>query len=101
MSSFFGRLPGYLVLFGLLVCLQAAFADDLAAARQIGLPRIEQMPNLPQPYVMRDWKKVARDYDALVFDRNAKGRFLPLIWIDKSHIGCDDEGFGLPAAMGH
>ncbi len=46
-------------------------------------------------------EKVARDYDALVFDHNAKGQFLPLVWIDKTRIGWDEDGFGLPTALGH
>ncbi len=78
-----------------------AYRACAAAESQIVIPRIEEMPNLPQPYLMRNWKKVARDYDTLVFDHNAKGRFLPIIWIDKSHIGWDEDGFGLPAALGH
>ena len=57
------------------------------------------MPNLPQPYEMRDWKKVARDYDALVLHHHATGRFLPLIWIDKTHHASAEDGFGLPSAL--
>ncbi len=36
------------------------------------------MPNLPQPYVMRDWKSVAKGYDSLVFNYTASGQYLPL-----------------------
>ena len=64
-------------------------------ATQARIARIEQMSNLPQPLRMRDWKQVARDYDALVFDRKAKGRFLPLIWEDCSHTTSDLDGFDL------
>jgi len=28
------------------------------SAQQINIPRIEQMPNLPAPYEMRDWKQI-------------------------------------------
>jgi len=69
-------------------------------ATQIRIPRIEQMPNLPQPFAMRDWKRVARDYDALIFDRQANGRFLPLIWEDRTHTTCDLDGFGLCTVAG-
>jgi len=69
-------------------------------ALQVRIPRIEQMPNLPQPFAMRDWKQVARDYDALVFDRRAKGRFLPLIWDDRTHTTCNLDGFGLYTVAG-
>ncbi len=66
-----------------------------AVTTQIAVTRVEQMSHLPQPFKMRDWKQVARDYDALVFDRNAKGRFLPMIWEDRTHTACDLDGFGL------
>ena len=69
-------------------------------ATQVRVPRIERMPNLPQPFQMRDWKQVARDYDALVFDRHARGRFLPLIWDDRTHLTSDLDGFGLYTVPG-
>jgi hypothetical protein len=47
-------------------------------AQQITIPRIEQMPNLPQPYAMRNWKSVAKGYDSIVFNYNASGQYLPL-----------------------
>ncbi len=47
-------------------------------AQQLAIPRIEQMPNIPQPYAMRDWKSVAKGYDSLVFNYNASGQYLPL-----------------------
>jgi hypothetical protein len=67
---------------------------------QIHVGRIEQMPNAPQPFRMRDWKQVARDYDALVFDHKAAGRFLPLIWEDHTHATSDLDGFGLYTVVG-
>jgi len=48
-------------------------------ADQVAIPRIEQMPNMPQPYEMRDWQKVARDFDALAFDFDRQGEHLPII----------------------
>jgi len=45
---------------------------------QLAIPRISQMPDLPAPLVIRDWKTVARDYDTFVFDINKTGQYLPL-----------------------
>lgn len=59
--------------------------------------QVSKMPNLPQPYQMRDWKKVALDYDRLVFDFEAEGDFLPLPWLDKSHINTNLDAIGLPS----
>src|SRR5687767_13485440 len=51
----------------------------LAQTNQIDIARVEQMPGKPSPYLMRDWKDVARKYDALVFNQNLTGTYLPLI----------------------
>lgn len=56
----------------------------LVSAQQISIPRIELMPNLPSPYLMRDWKKVAMDYDAFVFNTNLTGTYMPLTKISTS-----------------
>jgi len=69
-------------------------------AEQAKLDRVEQMPNLPQPYAMRDWKKVARDYDALAFNFGARGQYLPLIWWDDTKHNAPLRGFGLPSYVG-
>lgn len=53
-------------------------------AKQIEIPRIEKMPNFPQPYEMRSWKTVARDYDAFVFDVSKTGTYMPLVRLGKS-----------------
>jgi len=71
-----------------------------SAIGSVRIPRIEQMPNMPRPFRMRDWKQVARDYDALVFDHNAEGQFRPLIWEDRTHATSDLDGFGLYTVAG-
>ncbi len=44
------------------------------------------MPNLPDPFAMRDWSQVTRDYVDFVFDFERRGDHLPLVrWLDKSH----------------
>ncbi|MEP6784101.1 MAG: hypothetical protein ABI983_10545, partial [Acidobacteriota bacterium] len=51
-----------------------------AQVSQINILRIDQMPNEPSPYLMRDWKKVAIGYDSFVYDINKTGQYLPLIF---------------------
>jgi len=70
------------------------------AVPQTAIARIEEMPNFPTPFKMRNWKHVAEDYDALVFDLNAKGEYMPLVWIDKSRINFDEDTFGLYVTVG-
>jgi len=61
---------------------------------------VKLMPSVPRPFKMRDWHAVARDYDAFVFDFDAKGQYLPLIWIDQSRVHVDRAAFGLPSYVG-
>ena len=72
-----------------------------ATAQQIDIPRIELMPNFPQPYEMRDWKSVAHGYDSLVFDLDATGTYLPLTWITSNTVNYpENQAFGLHTVVG-
>lgn len=57
----------------------------LLQAQQISIPRIDLMHNMPTPYVMRDWKKVAINYDNLVYNTSITGTYLPLTSISTSN----------------
>ncbi|MCX7919540.1 MAG: hypothetical protein N3A72_08015 [bacterium] len=67
---------------------------------QITLPRVELMPNIPQPFQMRNWKQVALDYDAFVFNFNTTGQYLPLIWWDRTSTNYKRVVFGQPSYVG-
>src|SRR5512146_1692134 len=72
-----------------------------ARSQQISIPRIDQMPNRPAPYLMRDWKSVARGYDSLVFDLNRTGTYLPLVWLNANTVNYPAHGsFGLHTVVG-
>ena len=72
-----------------------------APAQQIVIPRIEAMPRIPSPYLMRDWKRVARGYDAFVYDFARQGTYLPLIWWNTSPQNYPGERtFGLHTVVG-
>lgn len=66
--------------------LLSCFPLPAVGAEQKSISRVKLMPNRPEPYVMRDWQKVARDYDSIVFDYSAQGQFLPLIRPDRRHV---------------
>jgi hypothetical protein len=51
----------------------------LAQQGQLNIPRVDQMPDIPQPYLMRNWDDVANKYDAFVFDPAKSGEHLPVI----------------------
>lgn len=71
----------------LVTMVGAACSDAVGdAATTPSIPRVAQMPNLPQPYAMRDWSQVTRDYLDLILDFDQQGDHLPLVsWSDKSH----------------
>ncbi len=65
-----------------------ALLSQLRAANQsrpAKIDRVSRMPNMPQPYAMRDWAQVTRDYLDLAFDFERRGQSLPLVsWLDES-----------------
>ncbi len=70
-------------------------------AQQINIGRIESMPDMPSPYQMRDWKKVAAGYDSLVFNPDLTGTYLPLIWINNNAVNYPGSvQFGLHTVVG-
>lgn len=58
------------------------------------------MPNLPFPYKMKDWKAIAAKQDKLLFDFEAKGIGLPLIWWDDDQVNFPIRSFGIPSYVG-
>ena len=74
---------------------------SIASAQQITINRIEQMPSAPSPYLMRDWKQVARGYDSLVFDFNRIGTYLPLARIVTNTVNYPNHNsFGMHSYVG-
>ncbi len=74
---------------------------NISFGEQINIGRVEQMPNLPSPYLMRDWKQVTLGYDSLVFDLTRTGDYLPLIWINNNTVNYPNHNsFGLHTVVG-
>jgi len=71
------------------------------SAQQISIGRIEAMPNAPLPYLMRDWKQVARGYDSLVFNTALPGQYLPLSKTYSASVNYPGQtSFGLQSYVG-
>lgn len=62
-----------------LILLVVCDISALAQVGQINITRVQQMPNLPSPYIMRNWKAVAIQYDQFIFSTTATGQHLPLL----------------------
>ena len=61
----------------------AAYPAESKDAASGAIGRVEQMPSLPRPFALRDWRQVTRDYLDFVFDFDKRGSHLPLVrWED-------------------
>lgn len=62
-----------------------------AAEPQIAVARVEQMPRVPEPLHLIDWKKTAREYYTVLFNPQLKGPGLPAVNLsdDRKHFGFD------------
>lgn len=67
---------------------------------QTSLPRIDQMPDLPQPLKIIDWGKKAIQFDSLAYDFNNKASYGPLIWLDSARRNIDQVTYGIYTVIG-
>lgn len=93
------RVMKFVLILMALICVSVCESNEVLA-KQKTIDRIELMPRHPSPYVMKDWKALAQAYDQFVFNFNAKGEYLPLIWWDNSRLNFDRVTFGLPSYVG-
>lgn len=64
----------YLLFLQLCIFTLLSFAQQ----GQLSISRIDKMPDIPAPLLIRDWKTVAHDYDSFVFNTMITGQYLPL-----------------------
>lgn len=76
------------------------FSPENGPVAQSAVPRVDAMPNEPQPYQLRDWKKTTQLFDQYVFDWSATGPFMPLIWEDTMKRNVNQKTFGLFTCIG-
>ena len=73
--------------------------NGIAQVQQQKIARVNQMPNLPQPLEIIDYKKLAVSFDSTVYDFNAKGKFWPMVWIDSTKKNFPQNVVGLYTAV--
>lgn len=84
----------------ILLFLLISFLTPLQA-QQISISRIDEMPDLPQPYLMRDWNRVAQLYDSTVFNQNWQGEYLPVVFFRDQSVNYPGlPSFGLHTTIG-
>jgi hypothetical protein len=67
---------------------------------QQNLQRVDQMPDLPQPLEIINYRQLALSFDSTVYDFNATGKFWPLVWKDSSDKNFHQVVVGLYTAVG-
>ncbi len=61
-------------------------AAEVAETAPANISCVDQMPRIPVPFSLRNWKEVTRNYIDFVFDFDKSGEYLPLMrWADASH----------------
>lgn len=88
------------ILIGGILVIFACTEKMPAPVEQASIARIEQMPDLPSPLKIIDWKRKAIQFDSLVFNHQATTPFAPYIWIDTNKRNFPQNTFGLFTAMG-
>ena len=82
------------------ICLLLLSSVANAQVKQQPIPRVDQMADMPKPFQIIDYNKLAHDFDMTVFDFDAKGKFWPLVWIDKSQKNYPQDVVGMYTAIG-
>lgn len=82
------------------IVLPAVANNATAQVKQRKLPRVEQMAHVPQPLQIINYRALARQFDAIVYDFNATGKFWPLIWMDSSRKNFNQPVAGIYTAIG-
>jgi hypothetical protein len=92
--------PIILIALFLLVVFYSCSTQLGSPVVQTSLARIDQMPDVPQPLKIIDWKKKAMQFDSLAFILDNKASYGSLIWLDSSRRNIDQVTFGLYTVMG-
>jgi hypothetical protein len=66
----------------------------------VAISRVQGMPDIPSPFLMRDWKQTASNYDSFVFNYNLSGNYLPLVVPDNANENFNLPWFALPSYVG-
>ncbi|HUW05951.1 MAG TPA: D-glucuronyl C5-epimerase family protein [Williamwhitmania sp.] len=67
---------------------------------QTPIARVDQMPDIPQPLKIIDWKKKTMQFDSLVYDFNNHESDGPYIWLDSARRNINQVTFGLYTVIG-
>lgn len=84
------------LLFLFLITTPGTFAQ----VKQLNIPRVDKMADLPQPLKIIDWHKMSLDFDSTIYDFQAKGPYWPMVWIDSTAKNFNQPVVGMYTAVG-
>ncbi|RYJ44202.1 hypothetical protein [Flavobacterium beibuense] len=84
----------------LILCFLLSACSVQPRVEQKPIERVNKMADMPQPFEIIDYNKMAHDFNNVVFDFDATGEFWPLVWIDKSQKNYPQDVVGLYTAIG-
>lgn len=82
----------------IIAVVATAMCAPLCAQKKID--RVRFMPDMPSPYVLRDWRQVARDYDDFVFSFQTEGEHFPINRWDDSRQNFKGRSFSMVSYIG-
>ncbi|WP_411275419.1 hypothetical protein [Daejeonella sp.] len=71
-----------------------------AQVKQLNIPRVDKMADLPQPLKIIDWHKMSLDFDRTIYDFQAQGAYWPMVWIDSTAKNFNQPVVGMYTAVG-
>lgn len=71
-----------------------------AQVKQLNIPRVDKMADLPQPLKIIDWHKMSLDFDRTIYDFKAQGQYWPMVWIDSTGKNFNQPVVGMYTAVG-
>lgn len=86
-----------ILLIGSYSCTKDNLGDPVT---QTVISRIDEMPDLPQPFEIINWKKKALQFDSLVFIFDNPAPYGSFIWLDSARHNIDQVTFGLYTTIG-
>ncbi len=95
------KYPGTIILIlALMLVFVSCKQNTEVAVVQTSIVRVEQMPDMPQPYKIINWKQKALQFDSLVFNFSNTTAGGPYIWLDSARRNFDQVTFGLYTVIG-
>lgn len=76
------------------------YVNEVKVSMEKNIRMVNKMPAAPSNYELKDWKQVAADLDALIYDFDLKGKYAPFGGWVKRGVNTKEESFWLRTFVG-